>query len=119
MHWQQELPQSGGNHVAQDCPLTRGEHRRYPSPPPRKAPVPYCVDAAMQSVQSTRANPPADAVLVDPRFSELRRGHDTVLSTRHRPDPRVVRGEKLGHRPSKSPRSVISPPAVSRTGATD
>ena len=117
----QELPERRGTRMAQHRPVPRREHRRQPSSPPREAPMPHRVDAAVQPMQPPRLHPPRRLPFLSiPAARKLLHGHDSVLPPRDRRDPtRRLWSVPRRIATSKAPRPSVSPPAPGRSCALD
>ncbi len=68
------------------------------------------VDAAVKAVQKAAAATRVDGALVEPRPSELRHRHDSVLLRRDLRDLLISWGAKVPHCGTKAPGTADSPP---------
>jgi hypothetical protein len=63
----QQVPESAGAAMAEDCPVTAGKNRGEPDAFVAQAAVADCVHATMDAVQVTRLDATGDGALADGR----------------------------------------------------
>jgi len=69
------------------------------------------VDAAVEAVEATGANPSQHCIIAQPRFMELPNRDNPMLLLGYTSYGNVGRVEFLGHIPTKSPRRRFLPPS--------
>jgi hypothetical protein len=87
-----QVPQRGGNGVAENRPRARSEHGRHPMTVARQDGVADGVDAAMNDVEPAGADAPAHRAVGQPDGAQLPASDHAVLTRRERRDRRVQRG---------------------------